>query len=343
MTEPIFKIQNIVKRYGKHIILNDVSFDIKKGEIFGIIGASGAGKTTLLNTIIGFVKPDQGDVTFRFEHLLDFQKAMSYRSVFKKQESIKQIYGFASQLPSFYKNLTLKENLEYFGSLYNLSADALKSNVETLLNLMELKNYEDMLAKNLSGGMERRLDIACALIHDPSVLVLDEPTADLDPVLRDHIWNLIKKINKKGTTIILASHHLSELEDLCSRIAIVKDKNVIDVASPEAIKNKYSKVQEIQLECYPGNYEKILKKLNSKHVKNYEIKGSKLTIHSDKPQKVFHDLFQVLEKMKEEAIDIRIGRTSLDEIFITLSHDEIYPKDKEEELEGNTDEIHKDS
>lgn len=333
MTEPIFKIQNVVKSFGNHIILDGVSFDIRKGEIFGLIGASGSGKTTLLNIIIGAVRPDQGDVLFRFEHLLDFQKAMAFRSVFKKQAAVKKIYGFASQMPSFYSNLTLKENLEYFGSLYDLSYDALRTNIETLLNLMDLKNYDDLLAKNLSGGMERRLDIACSLIHDPAVLVLDEPTADLDPVLRDHIWTLVRKINKKGTTIILASHHLSEMENLCSRIAILKDKKILDVASPDSIKNKYSKIQEIHIECYPGNYSKIIPKLTKKYLKSYEIRGSRMVIFTDKPQKVFHELFSILEKRKEEVIDMKVGKASLDDIFIALSKDEkneIFKNNKQE-------------
>ncbi|MFH1588939.1 MAG: ABC transporter ATP-binding protein [archaeon] len=329
MTEPIFKVQNIVKRFGDHVVLENVSFEVKKGEIFGLIGASGSGKTTLLNLIIGFHRPDQGDILFRFEHLLDFQKASAFRSVFKKGNTVKEIYGFASQQPSFYLNLTLRENLEYFGSLYNLSSDALKINVETLLNLMDLKYYEDLPAKSLSGGMERRLDIACALIHDPAVLILDEPTADLDPVLREHIWTLIKKINKKGTTIIIASHHLIELEDLCSRIAILKDKKIIDVASPDAIKNKYSKIQEIHLECYPGNYKKLMSKLSKSNIESYEIKGSRLVIHSSKPQRIFHELFPILKKLKEEVIDMKVGKASLDEIFIALS------KDKKDEIHEN--------
>ncbi len=332
MIEPIFKIQNIIKRFGTQIVLDGVTFEIKKGEIFGLIGASGSGKTTILNTIIGFVRPDSGDVLFRFEHLLDFEKAVAYRSVYKKQQSVRKLFGFASQMPSFYNSLTIKENLEYFGSLYNLSKDALKTNVETLLNLMELKNYENMKAKNLSGGMERRLDIACSLIHDPAVLILDEPTADLDPMLREHIWTLVKKINKKGTTVIIASHHLAEIENLCTRIAILKDKKIIDVASPDAIKNKYSKIQEIHLESYPGNYEKIIEKFTKKNIKKHEIKGTRLTLFTEKPQKVFHELFNLLDKNKEQIIDIKVGKPSLDDIFIFLSKNEkneIYGHNKE--------------
>ena len=340
MTEPIFKIENVVKKFGTYTILDNITFDIRKGEIFGIIGPSGSGKTTLLNVLIGFLRPDEGDVLFRFEHLLDFQKAMTFRSVFDKQKSVKRIYGFASQVPSFYENLTLRENLEYFGSLYDLSKDALKTNIETLLNLMNLKKYENMAAKNLSGGMERRLDIACALIHDPAVLLLDEPTADLDPVLREHIWTLVKKINKKGTTIILASHHLTELEDMCSRIAILKNKQLIDVASPEAIKNKYSKIQEIHLECYPGKYDKITSKLPKKYVDKWEVQGSKLAIYSDKPQKVLHSLFDILKKAKEEIIDLKLGRASLDDVFISLAGE---PEGNEEEKSEQKDEADKDS
>ncbi|MFH1770407.1 MAG: ABC transporter ATP-binding protein [archaeon] len=332
MTEPIFKIQNVAKRYDDHVVFKNINFEIKKGEIFGLIGASGSGKTTLLNTIIGFIRPNQGDVLFRFEHLLEFQKATAFRSVFKKQDGVKRIYGFASQTPSFYEDLTLKENLNYFGSLYNLSADALKTNIETLLNLMDLKHYEDLPAKSLSGGMERRLDIACALIHDPAVLVLDEPTADLDPILRQHIWTLVKKINKKGTTIIIASHHLTELEELCTRIAILKDKEIIDVASPDSIKNKYSKIQEIHLECYPGNYKNILSKLSKKNYKRFSIRGSRLVLFSNNPQNIFHELFPLLKKNKEEIIDMKVGKASLDEIFISLS-----TKEENEVYENNSE------
>ncbi|MBU0665750.1 MAG: ABC transporter ATP-binding protein [Nanoarchaeota archaeon] len=330
MTDPILKIQNVVKKFGEKTILKGLNFDIRKGEIFGLIGASGSGKTTLLSIMIGFVRPEQGDVLFRFEHLLDFEKAMTFRSVFKKQEIVKKMYGFAAQVPSFYENLKVRENLEFFGSLYNLSKDALKTNVETLLNLMDLKNSEDLLAKNLSGGMERRLDIACALIHDPKVLLLDEPTADLDPVLREHIWNLVKKINKKGTTIIIASHHLNELENLCSRIAILKKGKIIDVASPEAIKNKYAKIQEIHLESYPGNYEKIINQLKKKKLIDCERKGSELIIRSNKPQKTFQELFPILAKLKEEITDLKVGKPSLDEVFISISEEKEEKKEKKE-------------
>ncbi len=322
MPEPIFKVINVTKSFNKKIVLKDINLDVRAGEILGIIGSSGSGKTTLLNTLIGFLRPDNGDVLFRFEHLLDFKQATIFRSVFSKQEDVKKLYGFASQSPSFYHNLTAKENLLYFGSLYNLPKDALRMNVETLLNLMDLKQSENALAKNLSGGMERRLDIACSLMHDPAILILDEPTADLDPVLRDNIMELVRKINKKGTTIILASHHLVEMEKICTRIAFIKDHKIIDVDTPTRLKTKFSKHQEIHLESYPGNYDKIMKKLPKKNIVNFTDTGSKLIICTNTPQKVLQSLLRILNSQKEQITDIKVSRVSLDDIFISLTKHE---------------------
>ena len=244
-----------------------------------------------------------------------------YASVYKQQKFARNLFGFASQEPSFYKRLTVKENLYYFGSLYNLSKKALESNAEILLALMDLKNAENTLAGDLSGGMERRLDIACALIHDPEVLILDEPTSDLDPLLRDHIWSLVQKINKKGTTIILASHHLSEVETFCSRIAIIKSGRIIDVASPARLMTKYAESQEIRIQTYPGSYTNIaaaLKKPGSK-VFDIKVKGSELIIYSDQPQIVLHNLIHILDTLKEELIDIKVSRPGLDELFLKIT------------------------
>jgi ABC-2 type transport system ATP-binding protein len=198
---------------------------------------------------------------------------------------------------------------------------ALESNIDILLSLMDLKNAEKRLAGELSGGMERRLDIACALIHDPEVLILDEPTSDLDPILRDHIWSLVQKINKKGTTIILASHHLSEVENFCSRIAIIKDGKIIDVASPGRLKTKYAESQQIRIQTYPGHYGNIaqsLKKPGSK-VFDIQVKGSELIIFSDQPQVVIHELLHTLDILKEELIDINVSRPGLDELFLKIT------------------------
>ena len=329
MPEPIFSLKGVTKVFGQKTILKDVSLDINQGEIFGIIGASGSGKTTILNVLIGFLRPEKGDVIFRQEHLLNFKTSFVFRSVFKKIEDVKKIYGFASQTPSFYDTLTVKENLQYFGALYGLSDDAINANIETLLNLMGLKGAENLLARNLSGGMERRLDIACSLIHDPKVLILDEPTADLDPVLRNHIWELVKKVNKKGTTIIIASHHLDEIEALCDRIAIVKDHKIMDIGSPNKVKMRFSEKQEIQVQCYPGEYDKIVAGLKEKDIKDVEKRGGELVIHTKATKKVLQELLKTLDKLNENLLDIRVSKPTLDDVFIMMS------KQKENETVEN--------
>lgn len=320
MSNVIIRLKDVVKQYGNNLVLDHLNLDIFSGEIFGIIGASGSGKTTLLSTLIGFLKVDSGDVLFKQEHLLDFYDSQEpFRSVFKKQDDVKRIFGFASQQPSFYSKLTVFENLDYFGTLYGLSKMDRLTNAKTLINLMGLKSAENFLAENLSGGMQKRLDIACSLIHDPKILILDEPTADLDPFLRKHFWKLIKKINQKGTTIILASHNLNELEVLCNRVAILNQSKIASVGTPDQLKDQYSKDEEIHLDSFPGHYDKIIESLKDDNISKMENKGTELVIYTGQAEKVLHKLLHVIEKNNESLIDVRLSKPSLDEVFLHLA------------------------
>ncbi|MFA5796553.1 MAG: ABC transporter ATP-binding protein [Candidatus Woesearchaeota archaeon] len=335
MATPVFKVKEVSKAYDRRIVLDDINLEINAGEIFGIIGASGSGKTTLLNILVGFLKSNTGEVLFRREHLLEHKDSQIFRSVHSHHEELKKVIGMASQTSSFYDNLSVKENLLYFGTLYGLHRDTLKSNMITLINLMDLQGAENRLAKNLSGGMQRRLDIACALIHDPKILILDEPTADLDPLLRNHIWRLVRKINKRGTTIVLASHHLTELENLCSRITILKEGKILATGTPNEIKERFSKHEEIHLETFPGNYNLIADiedKDIMKEIAQIEDRGTKLVIHTSKPELVLQELMKKLDKHKETIIDLKVTKPTLDEIFILITES---AKDKEEEAEDD--------
>jgi len=337
MPMSVYRIKGVSKVFDKRVVLDNIDLEVEGGEILGLIGASGSGKTTLLNIMVGFLKPEAGEVTFRSEHLIDNDDTgKGFKSVFNDNDALKKVLGMAAQVPSFYTTLTVKENLQYFGALYDLPPEVLKSNITTLINLMDLQGAEHKLAKNLSGGMQRRLDMACAMIHDPKLLILDEPTADLDPLLRNHIWRLVRKINKRGTTIILASHHLSELELLCSRIAILKEGKLLAVGTPNEIKQRFSQNEEIHLETFPGNYEEISKIKNteaSKHIAKIEDKGTKLVIYTSKPEMVLNALMRRLEELKETIIDLKVTRPSLDEIFINISGTDQYKAEEKEETE----------
>ncbi len=323
MTNIVLKISDITKKFGKKTVLNKVNLDIRSGEIFGIIGLSGSGKTTLLNTIIGFLQPEGGDVMFKLEHLLEYNDdKISYRSVYRNIDDVKKSFGFAAQAPSFYHKLSCLENLQYFGKLYNLSNDVRKTNSEILLQLMGLYESRKLPAKNLSGGMQKRLDIACALIHDPKVLILDEPTADLDPILRKQMWYLIKQINEKGTTIVLSSHFLDELELLCDRVGILYDGQIIRAGTPNEIKNFYSKEEEIRLETSPGRYAKIINALKKDTrqlaIKRMAIEDNKLIIYTQKAETSLHEVLHILEQMDEILIDVVVEKPTLQEVLERL-------------------------
>jgi ABC-2 type transport system ATP-binding protein len=323
MPSVIIKLQNVTKRFGRKVVLHDVNLELFSGEIFGVIGLSGSGKTTLLNTVIGFLQPEGGDVLYKLEHLLEYKDDKnSFRSVFKSSDDVKRSFGFAAQTPSFYNKLTAVENLAYFGNLYNLSADVRKTNTEILLQLMGLYDSRHVQAAFLSGGMQKRLDIACALIHDPKVLILDEPTADLDPLLRKQMWHLIKQINEKGTTIMLSSHFLDELELLCDRVGILYDGKIIMAGSPNEVKNYYSKDEEIRLETSPGHYAKIVNALKRETktlgIKKMAIEDNKLIVYTQHAERSLHQVLHILEESEELLLDVVVEKPTLQEVLEKL-------------------------
>lgn len=311
-TELVFKIRNLKKRFGNRNVLRGIDLDIYKGEVLGLIGRSGSGKTTLLHSMIGFLQPDAGDVEILVEPTHRALGNPTYKNVIRNTKAAKRVYGFASQIPSFYDNLTVRENLEYFGSLYQIPKNIIKTNAEILLDLMNLNSAQKMLAKNLSGGMERRLDIALALMHDPAVLLLDEPTADLDPILRKQIYKLIKKINEKETTVILASHHISELEEVCDRIAVLKDGRVLAVGTPDQIRKRFSRSMKITLKTANKDYKKTYEKFKP------EIHKDSLVFTSQDPEQTIKDIMQTVEKAKHKIELLSAQRPTLAEIFVSI-------------------------
>ncbi|MBN2367618.1 ABC transporter ATP-binding protein [Candidatus Woesearchaeota archaeon] len=319
MNLPVIKIENIKKSFAGNDILSGISLEIYSGEILGIVGASGSGKTTFLNTIIGFLKPDTGTIYFKNKNIFEMSESSQFRPVTEDIDEVKRTFGFAAQHPSVYLNLTVFENLDYFGALYNLTKEARLTNINTLLDLVELDAARDVLAKNLSGGMLRRLDIACSLIHDPEVLILDEPTSDLDPILAKHIWGLLQKINKRGTTVIVASHHFTEIEEICSRIGILSQGKIEYVGTLNELTSMLTKGLQIRIETYPGNYEKILKALKDPLIIEKENRGSEFVIHTSKPEKVLPKILKVITEMDENLMDVSISKLNLKDVFSKLN------------------------
>lgn len=310
--DSIIRLQNVTKSFGKKRVLGGISLEIKKGELFAVIGMSGSGKTTLLNTLIGFIRPDTGDVLFNFD-----KKEVS---VFKKSVEFHQRAGFSSQVPSFYSKLTVFENLEYFGAMYNLPKQRAIATINSLLKLVELESSRDVLAGKLSGGMKKRLDIACALIHSPQILILDEPTADLDPILSEQTWQYIKRINSQGTTIILASHFLEDVERTCDRIGMLHNGQINQVGSPEQLREIYTRSKEIHLLTSPGKYGSIIKGLDRKKLAIEKVfeQDKKLVVFTQKPEQTLYSILRLADKEKENLINVTLRKPTLEEIFQSI-------------------------
>ncbi len=325
--DALIRVRNLTIIFGKLLVLNNVNLDINKEEIFGIVGLSGSGKTTFLNMLGGVIEPSTGKIEYRFleekkkKKGKETQPKTEYKYVESNQLRVRKIFGFAAQDPSVYTKLTVDENLRYFSSMYGIKKEIREKNMSEVLELVGLDHCKKSLAGQLSGGMLKRLDIACALVHNPDVLILDEPTSDLDPLLRTQMIELIKRINRQGTTIIIASHFLKDMESLCTRIGILHKKQLGTVGTPDQIKSMYTKNEEIHIQTYPGKYGQIIKKLSKSKktvVKEVKNEGHKLIIYTPDSIKVLHEILHILEKQKEHIIDIEVAKPSLIEVFESL-------------------------
>ena len=216
----IIEVENLRKTYGDLKAVDDVSFSVKQGEIFGLLGPNGAGKTTTLEMIEGLRKIDSGQVE------------VAGVDVDEKPNEVKSQIGVQLQSSSFFDYLNLKELLVLFGNLYQRKVDP-----DKLLKNVELTEKGKSYVKHLSGGQQQRFSIASALVNDPQVLFLDEPTTGLDPQARRHLWGLIQKIRDTGKTIVLTTHYMDEAEILCNRVAIIDKGNILALDTPDKLIN----------------------------------------------------------------------------------------------------------
>lgn len=221
MSEDIISIKNLVKDYGSFKAVKGISFDVKKGEIFGLLGQNGAGKSTTLEIIETLREKTSGEVTVNGFNLDTHP------------EQIKKIIGVQLQASGFYPNLHLNELMTLFGGLYNRDVDGM-----ALLKLVNLEDKAKNKFKELSGGQKQRFSIATTLINDPLIVFLDEPTTGLDPQARRNLWQLIRDIRDKGTTVILTTHYMDEAEALCDRVAIMDTGNIIALDTPDKLIDK---------------------------------------------------------------------------------------------------------
>ena len=236
------KIENISKSYKNQKVLKEISFNVQKGEIFGLLGPSGAGKTTLIRLIMGMEKSDDGQII-----LLD--KKVPDKKVI---ESI----GYTSQADALYTDLSAEENMMFYCRLYKIPKKERNDRIEECLSVVNLNKDKKKIVNNFSGGMKRRLSLAISLIHNPKILVLDEPTVGMDPLLRKQIWQELYRLKENGVTIIITTHVMDEAA-YCDKLALIRNGRCISVGEPKKIieENECNTLEEVFLKLGGDTYE----------------------------------------------------------------------------------------
>ena len=225
--EVVIKTDKLTKRFGDFIATNEITFEVTKGEIFGFLGANGAGKTTAMRMLCGLSTPSSGQAT------------IAGFDVYKQTEQIKRNIGYMSQKFSLYEDLTVMENIQFFGGIYGLSDKALKSKSEELITQLGLQSETKKLVGSLPLGWKQKLSFSVAVIHEPKIVFLDEPTGGVDPVTRRQFWDLIYDAADKGITIFVTTHYMDEAE-YCNRISIMVDGRIKALDTPGNLKKQFS-------------------------------------------------------------------------------------------------------
>lgn len=220
-------LQNVHKVYDKTPVVNGLSFEINSGEMFGLLGPNGAGKSTTIRMLTTLTKPSEGDI-----RVADYD-------VVRQRLQVKQRIGVVLQQISVDSDLTVWENMEYHGRLHHIPNPQRQQDIDRWLDYVELSDRRDSPAKTLSGGMKRRLQIARALLHQPEILFLDEPTVGLDPQTRRRLWEIIRDLNRQGMTMLLTTHYMDEVEYLCDRIGIMDNGKLIALGTLQELKQKH--------------------------------------------------------------------------------------------------------
>ncbi|NYZ77668.1 ABC transporter ATP-binding protein [Candidatus Micrarchaeota archaeon] len=301
----VVEAENLVKSYPGKVTLYNFSLTINEGEIFGLLGPNGAGKSTFIRILTGLEEADSGRIAL-------FGGAPS-------RENRKKI-GVAPQDNAVYPLLTCMENLLYFGSLYGVGGKKAKEKAEKLLVDLELSEKKNVQAGFLSGGMKRRLNLACALMHTPKLIILDEPTTGLDPSTRRKMWKTATEIvRESGATLLLTTHYMEEAEALCGRIAFINAGQVVAEGSPEELKRMAGR-EMAKVKSLPGEYAKLeplLKGVNG--VENVTVTEHGVVVESENIASKVGEITRIFGKSREKIIELSVSKPSLEDVFLKLT------------------------
>ena len=304
----MIEIKDVTKSYGRHKVLQNVSFEIMEGELFGLLGPNGAGKSTLIDILTGIQSMDSGEIF------------INGKSIKTDKVEIRKQLGLVPQDIALLEELNAVDNLEYFGGLYGLAGAELKNQIEKLLEVAGLTDKKKEKVKNYSGGMKRRLNIAVAMLHNPSILILDEPTVGVDAQSRQHIFDYIQSLAEQGTTILYTSHYMEEIETLCKRVFILDLGEEVAYGTKEEVKKLVGNTQTVALtlDRVPVGFDEVLK--NSENgIQFVTVDGQDMALTID--QTIF-SMMKLIEQVEQAQLvikSINVKETTLEESFLQLT------------------------
>lgn len=305
--DTIIVVEDLVKRYNGFAAVDGVSFDIKRGEIFGLLGPNGAGKSTIISILCCLLKATSGRVV------------IDGFDIGRNANNIKKIIGVVPQEISLYHTLTARENLRFYGRIYGLSGKTLKNRIEALLEMVGLTDRADDLLEGYSGGMKRRINIAVALLHNPRILFLDEPSTGVDPQSRKRIYDTIQDLNRQGTTVLLTTHQMEDAEKLCHRIAIVDKGKLIALDTLERLLELVGESDIIQVmakEIPPASVESIRQ---IDEVQKVSMDGGIMTIQLVRGRESLAGIVDRLISGGTKVESISIKEPDLETLFLHLT------------------------
>ncbi|MEW5758694.1 MAG: ABC transporter ATP-binding protein [Candidatus Omnitrophota bacterium] len=290
-------VQNLEKKFGDFTAVNKINFEVKQGEIYGFLGPNGAGKSTTIRMLCGIIRPTSGS------------GCVGGYDIVKEQHSIKEHIGYMSQKFSLYDDLTVEENISFYSGIYKIPRELRRERTEEVIRVADISSFRNRLTRTISGGWKQRLALGCALLHQPKIIFLDEPTSGVDPITRSNFWSIIKELSGKGVTVFVTTHYMDEAEN-CDRMVLIYKGNIIAMGTPLQMKTEQMK-QDV-LEIIVDNPEDWLDKIKKiPQVKEAALFGINLHV-------VAYETTLVIQAVKDVFIQAGISKYSINKIVPSL-------------------------
>ena len=297
------EVENLVKKFGDFTAVDNITFQVRKGEVFGFLGPNGAGKTTTIRILCGLLTPTSG------------RGRVGEYDIFTQSEKIKENIGYMSQKFSLYEELTVEENIDFYSGIYKVKKELKKERKEWVLRMADLEDKRERQTRELALGWKQRLALGCALLHNPPILFLDEPTSGVDPISRRNFWDLIYSISDKGTTVFVTTHYMDEAE-YCHRLGLIFKGKLVQMGTPEALKSSSVSGSIWELECNnPIEALDFLQK--DKRVIEASLFGMNIHLLLPSGEEPIY-LSQLLKEKEIEVIRLQKVVPSLEDAFVSL-------------------------